>query len=202
MKSHVRILVCGDEKVGKSSLISALVSQHFSRRVPPVMTDVNIPPDESDDGVSTTICDSSADPKHRAELLQKICEADAIVLLWDVERPDTYSHLGSFWLPLIAANTEVQPAGKEDGAVTGRLQGGLDATNSAQMDWLMERFGMVRAAFALECSAKRLLGVAEVFQQAHSMAVYPMVPLYDIHKRQLRPAFSRAVRRIFRLNDL
>ncbi len=55
----VRILVVGDEKVGKSSLISTLVSQHFSEQVPSIMHDVQIPAEESQENVVTLIMDSS-----------------------------------------------------------------------------------------------------------------------------------------------
>ena len=59
--ARVRILVVGDEAVGKSSLISTLVSHAFCERdVPPLMADVRIPREESSEGVETVIVDSSA----------------------------------------------------------------------------------------------------------------------------------------------
>ena len=55
----VRILILGDEKVGKTSMISTLVSQHFSEKVPALLHDVQIPAEESQEHVVTTIVDSS-----------------------------------------------------------------------------------------------------------------------------------------------
>lgn len=39
MKEDVKILLLGDEGVGKSSLISSYISRHFPQEVPAVMTD-------------------------------------------------------------------------------------------------------------------------------------------------------------------
>lgn len=55
----VRVLVLGDEKVGKTSVISTLVSQHFNEKVPAIIHDVQIPAEESQEHVVTTITDSS-----------------------------------------------------------------------------------------------------------------------------------------------
>jgi mitochondrial Rho GTPase 1 len=99
-KNHVRILVCGDEGVGKTSLISTHISQHFPERgVPALMPEVKLAPEESDDGVQTTIWDSSRerDPDRLKSLMQR---ADAVVLLCD-EREITFEHLDAVWLPMI-----------------------------------------------------------------------------------------------------
>ena len=58
MKTHIRILVVGDSQVGKSTLISTLVSQHFSEEVPALMHDVTLPREESEHDVLTTVMDS------------------------------------------------------------------------------------------------------------------------------------------------
>ena len=39
MKDHVKIILIGDEGVGKSCLISSYISRHFPQEVPSVMTD-------------------------------------------------------------------------------------------------------------------------------------------------------------------
>ena len=58
-RRNVRILIAGDEKVGKSSIISTLVSQHFSEKVPPVMHDVQIPAEDTANNIDVLIMDSS-----------------------------------------------------------------------------------------------------------------------------------------------
>ena len=88
--ARVRILVVGDEAVGKSSLISTLVSHAFCERdVPPLMADVRIPREESSEGVETVIVDSSAARARRDALVGELARADSIVLVYDTERADT-----------------------------------------------------------------------------------------------------------------
>jgi GTPase SAR1 family protein len=61
-KQSVKVLVLGDDGVGKSSLICTLISNHFSEEneMPDVYTDVSIPENEIwDNKVKVTIMDSS-----------------------------------------------------------------------------------------------------------------------------------------------
>ncbi|KDD71963.1 hypothetical protein H632_c4089p0, partial [Helicosporidium sp. ATCC 50920] len=53
----------------------------------------------------------------------------------------------------------------------------------------------------MECSARRLLFVGEVFYYALRAVVHPMAPLYDAESGALRPLCARALRRIFLLCD-
>mmetsp|Transcript_11413 Transcript_11413/g.18714 ORF Transcript_11413/g.18714 Transcript_11413/m.18714 type:complete len:882 (-) Transcript_11413:302-2947(-) len=101
MKDHINILVVGDEDVGKSSLISAYISQHFPQEVPHVLTDATIPPESTQNDVAVTIRDSSAKRGDRDVLHQKIIAADSIIALHDVTRPETFDSLVTYWLPLI-----------------------------------------------------------------------------------------------------
>jgi mitochondrial Rho GTPase 1 len=98
------------EGVGKSSLISTFVSRHFSEMVPGLMTQVRLPP-EPDSSCITTIRDS----QRGDELLQNKSESsltsllhktvqdrvDSIVLVYDLDRVETFYRLETHWLPLI-----------------------------------------------------------------------------------------------------
>jgi hypothetical protein len=103
----VKVLVLGDDGVGKSSLICTLISNHFSEtEMPDVYTDVSIPENAVwENEVQVTIMDSS---QHTSvdELTAKILDADSIVLVHDVERPETLGHLMTRWLPLIVSLTQ------------------------------------------------------------------------------------------------
>ena len=59
MREKVRLLLVGDAHVGKSSLLSAYVSRHFSEEVPHVVADANIPPGATANHTHVTIMDSS-----------------------------------------------------------------------------------------------------------------------------------------------
>ena len=47
-------------------------------------------------------------PRDRQQLLEKMQSAESIVVLYDVQRPDTLTHLDTFWLPLIEVNTKAR----------------------------------------------------------------------------------------------
>ena len=99
---HVHVLVLGEAQVGKSSLISTLVSRHFSKDVPAVMHDVQIPREESEQNILTTIMDSSSSPLDRPALEERIRhEADVIILVYAADNPYTLERVAAYWLPLI-----------------------------------------------------------------------------------------------------
>ena len=57
----------------------------------------------------------------------------------------------------------------------------------------------------LECSAKKLAFVGEVFYYAIKAVVYPVAPLFDVHAHggagAMRPAAIKALKRIFLMCD-
>lgn len=57
-------------------------------------------------GLSTLFCTSSALVRDQPQLLESLKNAESIVLMYDVARLETLTHLDTFWLPLIEANTE------------------------------------------------------------------------------------------------
>jgi hypothetical protein len=65
---------------------------------------------------------------------------------------------------------------------------------------LMMQFKEVEAC--LECSAKRLQFVEDVFYYALKAVIHPTAPLFDTHTSQLKPACIRALKRIFMLCDM
>ena len=58
----------------------------------------------------------------------------------------------------------------------------------------------------LECSAKQLYGVIDVFHHAVKAVLHPVAPLFDAQgdmgEGRLRPLCVRALKRIFVMNDL
>jgi Ras family protein T1 len=94
--------------VGKSSLISTFVSRYFSEVVPSVMTRVRLPPDPETNCI-TTIVDSASNevvlqpPQQQAPFVTTTLELvpDVIVLVYDLDRSETFYRLESHWLPLI-----------------------------------------------------------------------------------------------------
>lgn len=86
------------EGVGKSSLISTFVSRQFASSVPGIMTRVQLPPDPRSSSI-TTIVDSQIGD--RAIMEGTMEHVDAIVLVYDLSREETFCRLEEHWLPLV-----------------------------------------------------------------------------------------------------
>ena len=207
----VKVLVLGDDGVGKSSLICTLISNHFSEaeQMPDVYTDVAIPEDSFwENKVTVTIVDSSQNTSTE-DLTLKVLEADSLVLVYDATRRETLEHLATHWLPFITQLTRapVIVAGNKADVRTGQgLPGG--GGGGLGGDWdpaqdmlpLVEQFGdSIWACY--ECSAKSHSGVFDVFYMAQHVVVHPVEPLFDLGKSKLTRKFETAMARIFRHFD-
>jgi Ras family protein T1 len=198
MKEHVKILLVGDEGVGKSSLISAYISQHFPQEVPPVMTDAIIPPEATANEVCVTIMDSSAHTNDRDVLRQKIVVSDSILILFDVTRPETFDSVENFWLPLI---TDLSTDQYKPVILVGTK------TDLLMEDPDMERLRSLFSAYPsllnyYTCSAVNIDNIDTVFHLAELFVNFPLSVLRDMETGELLPAARRAFLRIFRIFDM
>uniref|UniRef100_A0A8B9UB65 EF-hand domain-containing protein n=1 Tax=Anas zonorhyncha TaxID=75864 RepID=A0A8B9UB65_9AVES len=64
---------------------------------------------------------------------------------------------------------------------------------------IMNQFSEIETC--VECSAKNLKNISELFYYAQKAVLHPTAPLYDPEEKQLRPACARALTRIFNLSD-
>jgi len=130
-KEEVTILVVGDGGVGKSSLISSLVSSSWDPHPPiPVMQPVMVAAPLMPEKCQLNIVDTSSDPEHQSDLLMYLCgpsssstststssssrvsstlssslRADCIILVVSEDLPTSFSRVESHWLPLIEGQT-------------------------------------------------------------------------------------------------
>jgi len=198
MKDHIKILLVGDEGVGKSSLISAYISQHFPQEVPPVMTDTVLPPEATTNEVCVTIMDSSSHINDRDVLRQKIINADSIIALYDVTRPETLDSISNFWLPLITdLSTEPYKPVILVGNKTDLLAEEID---TEQLNNLFAAFPSVMNCW--DCSAANIQNLDTAFHMAMLFVNYPLSFIYDMTEDEFLPAARRAFLRIFRIFDV
>uniref|UniRef100_A0A8B9SAK8 Mitochondrial Rho GTPase 2 n=1 Tax=Apteryx owenii TaxID=8824 RepID=A0A8B9SAK8_APTOW len=64
---------------------------------------------------------------------------------------------------------------------------------------IMNQFSEIETC--VECSAKNLKNISELFYYAQKAVLHPTAPLYDPEEKQLRPACARALTRIFNISD-
>ena len=158
MKRSVALLVVGDPKVGKSSLISTYISRHFGEVVPSVMTDAALPYDLTASAVCVTIMDSSPSEAEREDLIRKIQAADCILALYDVTSAQSLESLGSVWLPLIRAVNSGCPKDKAVlvvGTKIDLLEDGLAEDLRPREEEMRLKSLLSEFTFAIECCRYR-----------------------------------------------
>ncbi|KAI9098178.1 P-loop containing nucleoside triphosphate hydrolase protein [Phlyctochytrium arcticum] len=200
MREEVRILLVGDEQVGKSTLITSLIKETFVPNIQHVVPEVTIPPEWTREKVTTRIVDSSPRPDNREQLDTEVRKADVICIVYAVDKPETFARIGDYWLPHIRKLGRNVPVVLVGNKIDVR---GKDVTNEAleeQIMPIMNEFKEVETC--VECSAKQPLNVSEVFYFAQKAVLHPTAPLYDSREHTLKPACIEALRRIFRLCDL
>jgi Ras family protein T1 len=208
MKVPVRIVVCGDEGAGKSSLITSLIKDTFiAHRIQAVLPTITLPPTlGTPENVTTVIVDTSALPQERDNLRKELRKANVILLVYSDHY--SYERVALFWMPQFRSWGVNVPvvlcANKSDlanGAVPGA--GGNGATTAQvindEMLPVMNEFKEIDSC--IRTSAKEHHNINEVFFLCQKAVTHPIAPLYDSKEGNLKPAAVGALRRIFYLCD-
>ncbi|TFK27715.1 mitochondrial Rho 1 [Coprinopsis marcescibilis] len=199
MRRDVRILLVGDEGVGKSTIVTSLIKESFVSHVQHIVPEVTIPPEVTPENITTYIVDSGAGPNDRTHLESEIRKAHVICVVYAIDNPNSFDRIPTFWLPhfrQLGVNVPVILVGNKID-----LRGG-EVTNDAleeEIIPIMTEFKEVETC--VECSAKLPLNVSEVFYFAQKAVLHPTAPLYDSRDHVLKPACVEALRRIFKLCD-
>ncbi|XP_065749504.1 mitochondrial Rho GTPase 2 isoform X6 [Phocoena phocoena] len=163
MKRDVRILLLGEAQVGKTSLILSLVGEEFPEEVPPRAEEITIPADVTPEKVPTHIVDYS--------------EAEQTV----EELQDEIHKIRTKWIPLVNGDTKRGPrvpiilvGNKSDLRPGGSMEAVLP---------IMSQFPEIETC--VECSAKNLKNISELFYYAQKAVLHPTAPLYDPEAKQM-----------------
>ncbi|ORZ18824.1 EF hand associated-domain-containing protein [Absidia repens] len=199
MRRDVRILLVGDEGVGKSTIITSLIKETFIPNVQHLVPEVTIPPEVTPENVTMHIMDSSVRPENREQLETEIRKAHVICIVYAIDDPNTFNRLPLYWLPYIRSLGVNVPSILVGNKIDLR---GDDVTNQSLEDEvipIMNEFKEVETC--VECSSKQLLNVSEVFYFAQKAVLHPTAPLYDSREHVLKPQCVDALNRIFKLCD-
>ncbi|KAI0917359.1 ERMES complex Ca(2+)-binding regulatory GTPase gem1 [Taiwanofungus camphoratus] len=199
MRRDVRILLVGDDGVGKSTIVTSLIKESFVAHVQHVVPEVTIPPEVTPENVTTYIVDSGSEPQDRPHLESEIRKAHVICVVYSIDNPNSFDRIPTYWLPYfrqLGVNVPVILVGNKID-----LRGG-EVTNEAleeEIVPIMNEFKEVETC--VECSAKLPLNVSEVFYFAQKAVLHPTAPLYDSRDHVLKKECVSALRRIFKLCD-
>lgn len=209
----LRVVICGDEAVGKSTLLAALVKGEFVPKVQPLIPPVTISKEDfanadtdSEDAPerpskhipdTTVIIDTQ--PSDSATLSKEIKQADVILLVYLDHY--TYERLSLYWLPMFRAtgvNVPVIVCGNKSDLLPGQ-NATVKQRNAEEFMPLINEFKEVEAC--VRCSAKARSNVVEAFYLCQRAVTHPISPLFDSKEGVLKPAAVEALKRVFFLCD-
>ena len=208
----LRIVVCGDDTVGKSSLIAAFCKAEFVASVPGVIPPVTIAKedyavDPSTDGneptiakflPQTTIIIDTAAADHAA-LNRELRQADVILLVYLDHY--TYERVSLHWMPMFRAmgiNVPVVVSENKCDDASAALASFRAARADEYMP-LITDFKEIEAC--VRCSAKTGANVVVAFYLCQRAFTHPISPIFDSKEGSLKPAAVDALKRIFFLCD-
>jgi len=197
-RTEVRILLIGDRHVGKTSLILSLVSEEFPLDVPPKAEEITIPGDLTPEKVPTCIVDYSACEQSDAALEAEIRRAHVVCIVYAVDDEDTLDSVTDHWLPFVR-----RTLGTEKHTTPVILVGNkVDLVDYSTMESvlpIMNEFEEIETC--VECSARNLKNISEMFYFAQKAILHPSAPLWSYHQKDLTDKCKKALTRVFRICD-
>jgi mitochondrial Rho GTPase 1 len=97
LRRNVRILLVGDNGVGKTSLILSLVSEEFPEEVPPKAEEITIPADVTPENVPTNIVDYCCLEQTDEQLTDEIQKAHVVCVVYAVDDENTLDRVSTYW---------------------------------------------------------------------------------------------------------
>lgn len=207
MKKSVRILLVGDGGVGKTSLILTLLSDVFPEQdIPLRSAEVTIPGDVNPLGVPTHIVDYNAEEQDEDCLIDELVSADVVCIVYDVMNLETVQSISSYWMPIVRRSIQTgRNHGSEEYTVkkpvvlVGNKADDLIESNVETMSDIMNDWSEIESC--IECSARAMKNITEVFYYAQKAVLHPTAPLYIPERRCLSDRAKQALTRIFRICD-
>ncbi|CAN1232750.1 Mitochondrial Rho GTPase 1 [Linum perenne] len=197
-KSGVRIVVAGDRGTGKSSLIITAAGENFPPNIPPVLPPTRLAEDFYPDRVPVTIFDTSSKVENTGKVAEELKRADAVVLTYACDKPETLDRLSTFWLPKLR-QLEVKVPVIVVGCKLDLRDENQQVSLEQVMSPIMQQFREIETC--IECSAVKHIQIPEVFYYAQKAVLHPTGPLFDQESQTLKPRCVRALKRIFILCD-
>lgn len=196
MWKDLRILLLGEPKVGKTSLILSLVSEEFAEDVPLRAEEITIPADVTPEKVPTHIVDFSPSVQDSTELCEELARANVVCLVYDLNDADTLKEACHLWLPVIRQSSPksmpvILVGNKCDLVVESKMDDILPIMNDYP-----------EIETCIECSAKTLKNISEMFYFAQKAVLHPAGPLYCSQTGMIKDECKLALARVFCICDL
>uniref|UniRef100_A0A3B4C7D9 Mitochondrial Rho GTPase n=1 Tax=Pygocentrus nattereri TaxID=42514 RepID=A0A3B4C7D9_PYGNA len=191
------IFFINSAKVGKTSLIMSLVGEEFPEAVPLRAEEITIPADVTPEKVPTHIVDYSETEQSEEVLREEIVKANVVCVVYDVTQEETIDKIRTKWIPLV--NGGAEKGSKIPIILVGNKSDLRSGSSMETILPIMNQFSEIETC--VECSAKNLKNISELFYYAQKAVLHPTAPLYDPEDKQLKPQCVRALSRIFSISD-
>lgn len=134
------------------------------------------------------------------ELLRlEIQKSHVICIVYSLDNDDTLDRITSYWLPLIRDIT-CNEQNTKPVVLVGNKEDLVDYSTIDNVLAIMEDYPEVESC--VECSAKTLHNISEIFYYAQKAVLHPTGPLYVTETQYLTEACQKALIRIFKICDL
>ncbi|KAF3846464.1 hypothetical protein F7725_003542 [Dissostichus mawsoni] len=179
-------------------MIMSLVSEEFPDEVPLRAEEITIPADVTPERVPTHIVDYSEAEQTEEQLFQEISKANVICIVYAVNNKKSIEKVTSHWIPLINDRTD------KDSRVPLILVGNKsDLVEHSSMETILPIMNQYQdIETCVECSAKNLKNISELFYYAQKAVLHPTGPLYCPEEKELKPSCIKSLTRIFKVSDL
>ncbi|KAM4011870.1 mitochondrial Rho GTPase 1-like, partial [Anomaloglossus baeobatrachus] len=185
-------------RVGKTSLVMSLVSEEFPEEVPARAEEITIPGDVTPERVPTHIVDYSEAEQTDEQLYNEISRANVICIVYAVNNKNSIDKVTNHWIPLI--NERMDKDSRIPLILVGNKSDLLDYSSMETVLPIMNQYSEIETC--VECSAKNLKNISELFYYAQKAVLHPTGPLYCPEDKELKPACVKALTRIFKISDL
>ncbi|XP_023709207.1 mitochondrial Rho GTPase isoform X3 [Cryptotermes secundus] len=197
VRQNVRILLVGERSVGKTSIVLSLVTEEFTEDVPAKAEEITIPGDVTPEKVPTFIVDYSAVEQTHEMLTTEIQRAHVVCVVYAVNDEESLEKVSTYWLPLlrdVPLTQHYRPV-----VLVGNKMDLVDFTSADSLSTIMDEFPEVQ--MCVECSARTLKNISEMFYCAQKVVLHPVPPLYNVDQQELTDACQKALVRIFKVCD-
>uniref|UniRef100_A0A8C7EUN6 Ras homolog gene family member T1 n=1 Tax=Neovison vison TaxID=452646 RepID=A0A8C7EUN6_NEOVI len=131
------------------------------------------------------------------QLHQEISQANVICIVYAVNNKHSIDKVTSRWIPLINERTD------KDSRLPLILVGNKsDLVEYSSMETILPIMNQyTEIETCVECSAKNLKNISELFYYAQKAVLHPTGPLYCPEEKEMKPACIKALTRIFKISD-
>lgn len=221
VKERIRVVVCGDDGVGKTSLIAALIKDQYIPNLQDVIPPVTIPRDFSSSPYSpknTILVDTTN--LDLSNLHEELKNADVIWLVYSDH--DSYERIALYWmmmfrslgvnLPVILCRNkcddDIVAVKSKKMTTTMPAVGTSSSDDGDSIDTKIEdeEFIPILKEFkevetCIKASAKSKVNVNQAFYLCQRAITHPVAPLFDARIGELKPLAVLALKRVFLLCD-